>query len=100
MTFSSKAALFDPGKRVQRFVPDLAIEIVSQNDSFDTLWKKKERYRACGTAEVWIISPETREVFAYTQSGNRILSETDLLASPQIPGFSIAVGELLDRARL
>jgi Uma2 family endonuclease len=50
-----KEALVDPDKRVQRFVPDLAIEIVSANDTFGALWRKKERYRNCGTSEVWII---------------------------------------------
>ncbi|HYP14876.1 MAG TPA: hypothetical protein VEQ63_13190 [Bryobacteraceae bacterium] len=35
--------------RVQPFVPDLAIEIVSPNDEMKALWRKKDRYRACGS---------------------------------------------------
>src|SRR5947209_2691964 len=31
---ASKVRLLDPKRRVQRFVPDLAIEIVSENDKF------------------------------------------------------------------
>src|ERR1022692_4779617 len=45
----AKLPLADPKKRVQRFVPDLAIEIVSANDTVTALWRKKDRYRACGT---------------------------------------------------
>jgi hypothetical protein len=35
-----KTSLYDGNLRVQRFVPDLAIEIVSQNDKFEALMKK------------------------------------------------------------
>jgi Uma2 family endonuclease len=42
--------------RVQRFAPDLAIEIVSANDTFEKLATKALRYRRCGTAEVWILA--------------------------------------------
>src|ERR1035438_8265050 len=31
----SKVGLLDPNRRVQLFVPDLAIEVVSNNDKFD-----------------------------------------------------------------
>src|SRR5260370_14719868 len=45
---SEKLTLIDGSRRVQRFVPDLAIEIVSQNDKFSFLMKKSARYRKCG----------------------------------------------------
>src|SRR5258707_3918423 len=37
---ASKVPLLEGKRRVQRFVPDLAIEIVSQNDNFTSLMKK------------------------------------------------------------
>jgi Uma2 family endonuclease len=92
----AKHALLDLYKRVQRFVPDLAIEIVSENDTFSSLLRKKERYRSCGTAEVWILSPETHEVFVFSSRGNRILREEDELASELLPGFRIAVKQLFE----
>lgn len=91
---SAKQALADPEKRVQRFVPDLAIEIVSLNDTFRDLLKKKARYRACGTSEVWIVSPDTREVLIYSEKGDRILTGAAALSTELIPGFSIAIAEL------
>jgi Uma2 family endonuclease len=61
---TSKLHLLDRKKRVQRFVPDLAIEIVSENDTFKNLMGKAARYRKYGTREVWVLSPDTRNAFA------------------------------------
>jgi len=91
---AAKQPLSDPDKRVQRFVPDLAVEVVSANDTFTSLVRKKERYRRCGTAEVWIVSPESREVYVYTASGDRILHEGAELTSDLLPGFRLPVARL------
>ena len=85
-------------RRVQLFVPDLAIEIVSDNDSFISLMKKADRYRKCGTREVWILSQETREAFVKAGERRALLSDEDFFESPLIPGFRIRLGELFDRA--
>jgi len=87
----AKLPLVDPDKRVQRFVPDLAIEIVSANDTMYSLLRKKERYRRCGTREVWIVVPETHEVQVYSDRGDRILREDAELSTPLIPGFQMPV---------
>ena len=92
---SAKVSLLDAAKRVQRFVPDLAIEIVSQNDTFQRLLEKKDRYLACGTREVWIIEPKSAEVFIYSERGARILKGNDVIETALIPGFSTTVAELL-----
>jgi Uma2 family endonuclease len=49
---NDKRHLVDPNKRIQRFVPDLAIEIVSDNDTYTTIVLKKDRYLRAGTTEV------------------------------------------------
>ena len=89
----AKRALVNPAKRVQRFVPDLAVEIASPSDTYAGLLKKKERYLKAGTQEVWLISCETGEVSIYP--ANRILRGPDQLSTNLIPGFSITVDELL-----
>jgi Uma2 family endonuclease len=83
--------------RVQRFVPDLAIEIVSQNDTFEKLIGKAHRYRRCGTQEVWIFSIESREGFVFSTEGRAILDENAVFQSSLIPGFSIRIGDLFDQ---
>ena len=88
---AEKTEMVERRKRVQRFVPDLAIEIVSTHDTFNSLVTKKNRYRSCGTEEVWIISPESCEVLVYSTRGDRILREDAELATELIPGFRIPV---------
>jgi Uma2 family endonuclease len=83
--------------RVQRFVPDLAIEIVSQSDTFEKLIGKAHRYRKCGTKEVWIFSIDSREAYVYSADGRMILDENGVFQSSLIPGFSIRIGDLFDR---
>src|SRR5580700_7618451 len=75
VTFFSteKLKLCDGKLRVQRFVPDLAIEIVSENDTFRKLVKKADRYRKCGTKEAWIIDPDSRTAFLYSDALKTIL---------------------------
>ena len=89
--------LFNGKMRVQRFVPDLAVEIVSECDTFAKLLKKVERYRECGTQEAWIIDIDSRRAFLFSEERDAILGENDQFASSLIPGFSIRIGDLLDQ---
>jgi Uma2 family endonuclease len=91
----AKAALLDLDKRVQRFVPDLAIEIASQSDTYEGLMAKKERYLKSGTAEVWLFSLRTRELAIYGTRRNLTLRGTDAITTDLMPGFSITVEDLL-----
>ena len=94
---SEKLHLFDGDLRVQRFVPDLAVEIVLKNDKFSALVEKAHRYRRCGTKEVWIFSIKTREAYVYSADGRAILDENGVFQSSLIPGFSIRIGDLFDQ---
>jgi Uma2 family endonuclease len=93
-----KLALLDDEKRVQRFVPDFAVEIVSPNNTFRSLVRKKDRYRRCGTTEVWLVSTDDRSVYVYSDNRKVILSGNDELSTPLIPGFSITVEDLFNQA--
>lgn len=95
---SSKVHLFEKDRRVQPFVPDFAIEIVSKNDNFELLMQKAVRYRQCGTREVWVLGPKARQTFVLSTERQSILDDQQLFESPVIPGFSIRLGELFDRA--
>jgi Uma2 family endonuclease len=92
-----KQPLLDRMLRVQRLVPDLAIEIESPNDKFILLTKKAQRYRRCGTKEVWVLSIEARLAHVYSEPRNVILDENGEFRSDLIPGFSVQLGELFDR---
>jgi Uma2 family endonuclease len=92
-----KMDLPEPGRRVQPFVPDLAIEIVSDNDTFKRLIKKADRYRRSGTQEVWILDLDSRRAFVFSANRNEILDENQQFNSPLIAGFSIRIADLFDR---
>lgn len=94
----SKVHLLDRKRRVQRFVPDLAIEIVSENDTFKRLMEKAARYRTCGTKEVWVFEQDTRQAFVLAEDRRALLGDQDFFESKLIPGFSIRLGELFDQA--
>jgi Uma2 family endonuclease len=92
-----RTRLFNGNLRVQRFVPDLAIEIVSESDSFAKLLRKVERYRKCGTKEAWIIDIASRRAFLFSDERDANLDENAVFQSSLIPGFSIRIGDLFDQ---
>jgi Uma2 family endonuclease len=89
-----KVLLIDRKKRVQRFVPDLAVEIASDSDTYEGLMRKRNRYVRAGTAEVWLISPEAREVVIHTTRLTRALRGGDAITTDLLPGFSVTVERL------
>lgn len=93
----AKMALLEERRRVQRFVPDLAIEIVSPNDTFARLTQKADRYRKNGTQEVWIFDIDFRRAFLFAERGDAILNENQLFESPLLPGLSVRIADLFDR---
>ena len=83
--------------RVQPFVPDIAIEIASEPGMLEDILKKAVRYLRCGTQEVWGFSIENRVAFLLNENQRVILDENQQFRSDLIPGFSIRIGDLLDR---
>jgi Uma2 family endonuclease len=93
---TEKRHLLDMHKRVQRFVPDLAVEIASESDTYNALLRKKDRYLRAGTPEVWLISTATREIAVYAGAQARILVPGAVLTSDLLPGFDITLDELFN----
>ncbi len=93
---AGKLHLLDGKRRVQQCVPDLAIEIVSQNDKFAALTQKARRYVKCGTKEVWIFDIDGREAYLFSGGQRVILNDKQKFQSRLIPGFSIRLGKLFD----
>jgi Uma2 family endonuclease len=75
---TAKLPLREWKRRVQRFVPDLAIEIVSENDNFTKLMEKAARYCACGTTEIWVFEQSTRQAFVLGEGRRELLGDQDL----------------------
>lgn len=72
--------------------PDLAIEVVSPNDSASDLQKKVNQYLRAGTKLVWIAYPDTRAVMVFTAEGSHTLDENAALDGGDVlPGFTLPI---------
>jgi len=92
----AKKDLRDRDRRVQLFVPDLAVEVASNNDTFGSVVRKARRYIQYGTQEVWVFLISSREVYYYSKDHDRILRDHEMFESDLIPGFRIPLSELFD----
>jgi len=75
------------------FVPDLAIEVVSESDSIRDAETKVREYFAAGVEEVWQVLPEHRAIHVRTKNAMRELSGDDMIETPVLPGFRVNVSE-------
>jgi len=89
------------GRRVPRteawdVIPDLAVEVISQNNTADEVAGKIEQYFHVGTRQVWVVYPVTSKVQVYESPTRvKILQVGDeLQGDPLIPGFRLPLSVL------
>ena len=94
--FIAKARMTaEPSKKYAPLAPDLAVEMVSPNDTAAEIHAKVNQYLQYGTRAVWVAYPQTRTVVVHTRAGAQTLSEADTLDGGDIlPGFALAVREI------
>lgn len=81
-----------------RIAPDLAVEVVSPNDTAEEVETKRQDWLAAGVKLLWIIYPEGRSVHVY-QAGGRCPTlgpNDDLSGEDVLPGFACQVAELFE----
>lgn len=78
--------------------PDLAIEIVSPNDTASEVQAKVQDYLTHGTRLVWVVEPKTRTVLVCRQDGSAGLLDLDdaLDGEDVLPGFVLPLRELFE----
>ena len=76
--------------------PDLAVEVVSPNDSKREVAEKVATWLSFGTEEVWVVSPKSKAVTVYRSISDPIVyAESDVLSGGHVlPGFEIPVSEI------
>ncbi len=76
--------------------PDLAVEVVSPNDSFREVQEKAREWVAAGCVAVLVLDPDERTVTAYRAGGDSHIyvdgDQVDL--GDAVPGFAVTVAEL------
>lgn len=79
--------------------PDLAVEVISPNDSMPEVENKVEEYLRRGVRLVWVVFPKRRAVAVYRPGApSKLLSESDALDGGEVvPGFSFALSKLFAR---
>jgi Uma2 family endonuclease len=82
-----------------KIAPDLAVEVVSPNDTAEDLEEKLDDYRTAGVPLIWVIYPELRKVRIIRLGGPvGELREHDVLSGEDvIPGFRCPLREILPR---
>lgn len=76
--------------------PDLAVEVISPNDTLYEVDEKVEDYLAAGVRLIWIVNPKKHTVTVYHQNSEpQTLCESDVLdGSDVVKGFQYKVVRL------
>jgi Uma2 family endonuclease len=77
-------------------LPDLAVEVVSANDTKAEVEEKTKAWLAAGCAAVWVVNPKSKTVTVYhshTDVEVKVAGDT-LEGGSLVPGFSCQVEEL------
>ncbi len=76
--------------------PDLAVEVVSPNDTVFDLEVKVHEYLRAGVRQVWVIIPATRTARIYQPDGTSIGLNTQgmLEGGDLLPGFAVPLASL------
>ena len=81
--------------------PDLAVEVLSPDDSRAEVGRKVREYLSTGTRLVWVVDPRSRTVTAHRpDSSAQVISEAGMLDGEDVlPGFRYPVARLFEGIR-
>ena len=89
-----------PDNRVPRgnssVVPDLAVEVISPNDTAEDIEQRIADFLSVGVRLFWTVYPATRSVWVLRRDGTaaRLVEGQDLSGEDVVPGFSCPVAAL------
>jgi Uma2 family endonuclease len=91
-----------PTDRVPEIVPDLAVEVLSDGNTYAEMARKRREYFHAGVRQVWMVDINQRTVAVYHDiTKYEVLNETQsLVGGDVLPGFEVSLTELfgeLDR---
>lgn len=74
----------------------LSAKIVSPTDFAEDVIAKAQEYLQSGGEEVWLVFPESRWIIVTTQNTRIVFASGEVITTQIVlPGFSVAVDELL-----
>jgi len=86
-----------PGEPFPRLAPDLAVEVLSPDDSAPYVLDKVGEYLQSGVKLIWVIDPEARSATVYRSPGDvHHVGADDVLSGEEvIPGFGCRLADVL-----
>ncbi len=86
-------------KKVAPFGPDLAVEVLSEDNTQAEMDRKRREFFAAGTRLVWVIDPKARTATVYDDPARpnhaAAVSDTGSLdGGTVLPGFTLSLAEL------
>jgi len=97
VSFVAKERVPKDKHRFLAMAPDLAVEIVSEDDSYNKIMAKVKAYLQQGTQVVWVIFASTQEVLVCTAAGKHYVDIDEVLTAPDVlPDFALPVKEIFD----
>jgi len=85
-----------PKEPVPDLVPDLAVEVLGENNTAREMERKRTEYFAAGVRLLWIVDPTVRTVEVWTSlESSKKLSAADTLDGGEVlPGFTLPLRSL------
>ena len=81
--------------------PDLAIEIISPDQTFGEMVEKAVDYLAAGVIRVWIVDPRAKSITVFVPDAVPVTHRGDrVLVHPALPGLELTAQQVFERAGL
>jgi Uma2 family endonuclease len=79
-----------------QIAPDLAVEVISPNDTYEEVEVKVKEYLVAGVRLVWVISPESKTIIVRRPDKTAAwLDSSDILSGENVvPGFGCPVADI------
>lgn len=98
VAFISKDRIAQEGipEKFADFPPDLAVEVLSPEDTSSEVLKKVQEYLAGGVPLLWIVDPATQTVTVYRslQDVRVLTADQELDGGAVLPGFRAKISEI------
>jgi Uma2 family endonuclease len=81
---------------IASYIPDLAVEVLSESNTRKEIQRKLKDYFLTGTRLVWIIQPKTQTAQVYTSPDKfrRVAKNGELHGDPVLPGFVLSLADV------
>ncbi len=83
-------------KRFAPIAPDFVLELRSDDQSLGLLKEKMEEYMSCGCRLGWLLDPQGRRTYVYSENGDiqTVPFDQKLTGADVLPGFEIVMADL------